>query len=80
MDGGDDNNAITLMIFMMMMLSLLWMMILCGWVGIAQFGTFPATFALVPLDNSPEETMEDAKQTTIKMKYLSDILFLLSMF
>ena len=49
-------------------------------VGIAQFGTFPATFALVPLDNSPEETMEDAKQTTIKMKYLSDILFLLSMF
>ena len=38
-------------------------------VGIAQFGTFPATFALVPLDNSPEETMEDAKQTTIKMKY-----------
>ena len=40
-------------------------MILCGWVGIAQFGTFPATFALVPLDNSPEETMEDAKQTTI---------------
>ena len=40
-----------------------------GLVGIAQFGTFPATFALVPLDNSPEETMEDAKQTTIKMKY-----------
>ena len=38
-------------------------------VGIAQFGTFPATFALVPLDNSPEETKEDAKQTTIKMKY-----------
>ena len=44
-------------------------LILCGWDGTAQFGTFPATFALVPLDNSPEETMEDAKQTTIKMKY-----------
>ena len=46
-----------------------------GLVGIAQFGTFPATFALVPLDNSPEETMEDAKQTKIKMKCLSDIPF-----
>ena len=41
MDNDDDNNAITLMIFMMMMLSHLWMMILCGWVGTAQFGTFP---------------------------------------
>ena len=39
---------ITMMIFMMMiMLSHLWMMILWGWVGIAQFRTFPAIFALV---------------------------------
>ena len=46
-------------------------------VGIAQFGTFPATFALVPLDNSPEETMEDAKQTKNKIKFWNDRFFAL---
>ena len=50
-----------------------------GLVGIAQFGTFPATFALVPLDNSPEETMENAKQTKNKIRFWND-LFLLNMF